>query len=250
MGPRFSATLAILLLTAGCQSTPETSTTGGVSATSQSGTDAGSSQVKIAKDPKQSGFLPQDVYAKLKPAPDREGVMVYVDMSANYRPFTKIMFEPTEVYLVPNPEYKGMPSDALKRMTGDFQRSFREALSPGYVIVNQPGPDVLTVRSAITGVQPTAPERGVTDYIPIKALFNVARKAAGAAPQVAEMSAELEVLSPTGAVVGAATATRKGEKHLSQGEQITWNDMQSISDYWAKNFRQRLDELRGMSSGQ
>jgi hypothetical protein len=54
----------------------------------------------------------------------------------------------------------------------------------------------------------------------------------------------MEVLDPDGKRVAAATATRKGEKHLTQGDQITWNDLQSINEYWAKGFRQRLDELR------
>ena len=36
----------------------------------------------------------------------------------------------------------------------------------------------------------------------------------------------------------------KGEASLPQGGQITWTELQSINDYWAKGFRQRLDELR------
>jgi hypothetical protein len=48
----------------------------------------------------------------------------------------------------------------------------------------------------------------------------------------------------------AATATRKGEEHFPKGEQITWNEMQMISDYWTKDFRRRLDELRSVSPPQ
>lgn len=247
---------AAAALIAGCESGPQTSksdtaeSSGGVSTTSQASAGAGSTQVKTATGTQYSGFLSKETYAKLKPVPDREGVMNYLDKSTDFRPFRKIYFEPTEVYLVPNPEYKGMPREALARMTGSFQQSFRTALAQEYVIVTQPGPDVLRVRSAITGVQPAPPATGASDFIPIKALFNVARKAAGAAPKVAEMSAELEVLAPNGAVAAAATATRKGEEHLPQGEQITWNEMQTISDYWAKDFRKRLDELRGVSPPQ
>jgi hypothetical protein len=240
---RFGVSLVILALTTACQSGPEPSPTA-------AGAEGGAAQVKTASDPAHSGFLPADVYPKLAAAPDREGVMMYVDRSRDYRPYSKLLFDPTEVYLVPNPAYQGMPRDALARMTADFQHSFEIAVSPGYQVVHQPGPDVLRVRTAITGVQPAPPPVGVTDFLPIKAAFNVARKAAGAAPQVAEMSAELLVLDPDGTVVGAGTATRKGDQHLAQGDQITWPEMQSISEYWAKSFRQRLDELRGVSPPQ
>lgn len=39
---------------------------------------------------------------------------------------------------------------------------------------------------------------------------------------------------------------REGDKRLPQGEEITWQSRQDVSDYWAKNFRMRLDELRGV----
>ena len=250
------AACAIVGLTAGCQSGStgsKGSTAGassGASTTGQSSSDSESPQVKTASGTQYSGFLSKETYAKLKPVEKQEGVMRFIDASADLRSYRKILFEPTEVYIVPNPDYKGIPRDELLRMTSDFQNSFKAALTPDYIIVTKPGRDVLRVRSAITGVQPAPPALGATDFIPIKALYNVARKAAGSAPKVAEMSAELEVLTPSGAVVGAATATRKGEKHLQQGEQVTWKDMQSISDYWAKGFRKNLDEMRGVSPAQ
>lgn len=243
--------VASLALVAGCQHTPEQTSaagenTSGVSATSSSAASAGTPAIKIATNPQQPGFLSQDIYAKLEEVPDREGTLAYIDKSVDYRSFKKILFEPTQVYLIPNPDYKGLPRDELARMTNDFQNAFVAALAPDYVIVTTPGPDVLRVRSAITGVQPVNPNLTGMDYIPIKALFNLGRKAAGAQPKVAEMSAELAILAPNGKVIGAAKATRKGDKHLAQRDQITWNDMQSIAAYWAKNFRQRLDELRGV----
>jgi hypothetical protein len=62
------------------------------------------------------------------------------------------------------------------------------------------------------------------------------------------MTAEMEVLDANGKRVAAATATRKGDEKLEQGNKVTWNDLNAISDYWAKNFRQRLDELRSQGT--
>jgi hypothetical protein len=189
-----------------------------------------------------SGFL-QD-YSKLKPAQDREGVMLYVSPGMKSRAYTKVMFQPVEVYVSPSSDYKGVQSDFLKRMTDEFLVSFKRALTPGYEVVNAPGPDVLEVRTAITGLQPVKPGLTPIDFLPIKVVFNAGRAAAGKSPNVVELAAEMEVLDPNRTRLAAVVASRKGDKTLQQGEQITWAHLQAISEYWAKTFRQRLDELR------
>jgi hypothetical protein len=194
------------------------------------------------QQPANSGFLAD--YSKLQPATDREGVRSWVNRSVDYRSYSKIVFHPTVVVITPGPDYKGVQPDALKRMADAFTASFKSALSPAYQIVNEPGPDVLQVRLAITGVQPVAPGLHPTDLLPIKAVFNIGRAAAGKSPQVVEMSGEMEVLDGSGKPVAAAVATRKGDKTLNQGESITWKHLEAITAYWAGSFRQRLDELR------
>jgi hypothetical protein len=191
----------------------------------------------------QTGFLGD--YSQLQPAPDREGVMLYVDRGFDFRPFTKLMFDPVQVQVTPGPDQAQLPPDVLQRIGGQFQQSLQSNLSPQYQIVNQPGPDVLHVRSAITNIEAVKPGPGVTDFLPIKAVYNVGREAAGAGPRVAEMKGEVEVLAPNGKRVMAATATRQGDDKLPQGETITWESLQPITDYWARNFRSRLDEVRG-----
>lgn len=193
----------------------------------------------------QAGFLGD--YSQLKPAPDREGVMLYVDQGANLRPYTKLMFDPVQVLVTPGPDQAQLPPEVLQRLAGQFYQSLQRELAPGYQLVMAPGPDVLRVRTAITGIQPAKPEAGAMDYVPIKALYNVGREAAGAGPRVAQMQAEVEVLDPAGKRLVAATATRKGDQRLAQGEQITWESLQPITDYWARNVRARLDQLRGVS---
>ena len=189
-----------------------------------------------------SGFLSD--YSKLKPAKDREGVRTWIERSGQARSYSKIMFRPVEVVLVPNPDYKGVRPDALQRMTDQFADTFKKALAPTYQVVNEPGPDVLQVRLAITGVQPAPTPLNPTDILPIKMVFNAGRAAAGKSPRVAEMTAEMEVLDASNKPIAAAVATRKGDKTLQQGETITWKHLEAITAYWAKSFRERLDELR------
>ena len=208
--------------------------------------ESGPAQEETAASPKPSGFLKD--YSQLKPAEDRKGIMLFLDRSRNYRSYTKVMFEPTEVFLVPNPEYKGVQPDALKRMTDSFIMTFKAALEPEYMVVDAPGPDVLRVRTAISGVQMVRPSLKVTDFTPLRAATKIVRKATGNAKVVAEMTAEMEVLDSQGRRVAAATATRKGDKQLEQGDELTWKALESITKYWAKGFRQRLDEVRGIKN--
>jgi hypothetical protein len=204
-------------------------------------------QDQPAEAPQYSGFLGD--YSQLQPVSGKEGVLAYVNKGVDYKAYTKVMIAPVEVWTSPSSDYKGVQPDALKRMTDNMRASFVNALKPAYPVVDQPGPGVLTVRIAITGVQPTNPPLNATDFVPIKALFNFARSASGNAPQVVEMTAEMEVLDADGKRVAEAVVTRKGNKEVAQGAEITWSQLQGITDFWGKSFRQRLDQLRGVSSG-
>jgi len=197
--------------------------------------------------PMHSGFLTH--YSKLRPVEGREGAQRYLDKSANLRSYTKLYLDPVQVFVSNDPEaYKGVQPDVMKRITDVFSKAFIDAVTPTYQVVNAPGPDVLRVRLAITGVHPVSPPLGVTDFIPIKAVFNAGRAAAGASPRLAEITAELEVLDGQGRTVAAAVATRKSDQTLPQNDRITWSDLSPIVYSWARQFRQGLDELRGTAT--
>lgn len=206
----------------------------------------GSMQGGSSADFPKSGFLAD--YSRLQAVEGLEGTYRYVDRSANLRPYSKVLIEPVQVILAPGADASHVSPDVMKRVSEAARMEFVGALLSGYQVVNKPGPDVIRVRLAITGIQPVKPDLGATDFIPIKAIFNVARDASGKAPQVAELSAEAEVLDPAGRLVAQAVSTRKADKTLSQGEKITWKDLQSIVAVWGKSLRQNLDMLRGYAA--
>lgn len=199
-----------------------------------------------AEQTAHSGFLSD--YSKLQPVQGKDGVKRHINRAVDLRPFTKLYLEPVQVVVSTDGAYKAVQPDVLKRMTDALQSAFTKALNPGYQVVAAPGADVLRVRLAITGVQPSSPALGATDFLPIVAIFNAGRAASGNAPKVAEMSAEIEVLDSRNQQAFAGVATRKAEKSLPQGEKITWNDLAPIADAWAKQFRQGLDEARGVAT--
>ncbi|TFW31189.1 DUF3313 domain-containing protein [Massilia horti] len=212
------AIVVTLALIAGCQSTPPA---------------------------QPSGFLGD--YSQLQPAPDRVGVMLYVDRNFDFRPYTKLRLLPPQVLVTPVPGEPPPDPAVIARIRTQMHESLQRYLAPTYQLVDQAGPDVLTVRSAITGLEAATPPKHAIDVLPVKALVNRGREAVGTAPHVAEMSGEVEVLAPDGKRVIAGTASRKGDQRLPQGDQITWESLASITDYWARNVRKRLDQLRGVT---
>jgi hypothetical protein len=57
----------------------------------------------------------------------------------------------------------------------------------------------------------------------------------------------MEVRSPDDKVVAAALATGTGDSTVKPGQEVTWQDVQKITENWAKGLRRRLDEARGVT---
>ncbi len=151
-----SAVLFIFALNSGCQSVPSSS--------GSANPDAITAQ---KNNTKFSGFPGDQSQPEL--ASEREGLLIFIDRSADYRPYAQVIFDPVDVYVTPNPEIK----------------------------------NVLCVPAAITGIQPVKPPAQGTGYIPVKAVVNLGREAVDAAPRIVETSAEMKVLDARGKRVAA-----------------------------------------------
>ena len=196
------------------------------------------------KPPQNSGFLSD--YAKLAPAADNPKTKLWVDKSFDFKPYTKVLLSPVEVWVSPTSQYKGASPDALKRMSDNFGASFKKALEPAYQLVDKPGPDVLHIRLAVTGINLVKPDKNPTDFLPI--IF-IVKTASGANSKLdVVLTGEMEVMSPENKVVAAAEAFGTGEKTVEEKQTITWKELQTITDNWGKGLRRRLDEARGIAA--
>jgi len=201
-------------------------------------------QDKGAAAPQNSGFLGD--YARLATAPDNPKTKLWIDKSFDFKPYTKILLDPVEVWVSPTSEYKGASPDVLKRMTDNFTASFKKALQPGYTLVDKPGPDVLRIRLAITGINLVKPDFKPTDALPIVFLFRAASGAMESKNVV--LTGEMQVMGPDNKIVAAALSTGTGDKAIEEKQSITWKELQSITDTWAKGLRTRLDAARGVAA--
>lgn len=196
------------------------------------------------KQVNKSGFL--DDYSMLKPGGGDQAALRYVKPDVAFKPYTGIMFERVTVMLSAEADYKGLDPTLLKELTEYYQDALLNAVKDDYRIVDQPAPDVLRVRVAITGIRPSKPmSNTLSSIIPVGMVVAGATKAtSGDNLGTGEAATEIDILdSMTGERLAAAVDRRQGGKMAFRGK---WVDTKAAFDYWAKRFRMRLDEARGM----
>ncbi len=194
------------------------------------------------KDVKPSGFL--DNYDELKPGTDEQAALMYIKPTADFKMYSKLMFERVAVVLSPDSESKTVDPAMLKELTDYYQNALFEAVKNDYEVVDQPGPDVLRVRIAITDVKPSNPTANtLSTIVPVGMLVSGVTKAASDENLgTGEASTEFELLdSTTGVRLAAAVDRRQGGKAAFRGE---WEDTKEAFDYWAERFGKRLNELQ------
>jgi hypothetical protein len=196
------------------------------------------------KDVQESGFLGD--YSQLKPGSEQEAVLVYVKSGHDFRPYDKIILDRTLVYLSPEAETRGIDPAVYKEMTDYWQKALIDEIKNGYQVVEQPGPGVLRVRTAITDIKPSKPVANtMSTILPVGwAVAGATKVASGENLGTGEAAGEMEVLDAmTGERLAAAVDRRQGGKGAFRGK---WEDTKDALDVWAKRFRQRLDTLRGV----
>ena len=195
-------------------------------------------------DVKKAGFLSD--YSMMKPGGDDRAALLYIKPNADFKQYNKLMFDRVVVLLADNAEYREIDPAMLKELTDYYQNALFNAVKDGYEIVDQPGPGVLRVRTAITGVTPSKPVANtLSTIIPVGIVASGATKAiSGDNLGTGEAQTEFEVVdAQSGERLAAAVDKRQGGKMVFRG---TWTDTKDAFDYWAKRFRERLDEVHGV----
>jgi len=108
---------------------------------------------KIAAGEEHSGFLKD--YSALKVNPKLDGdAMTYVNTDAqkNLRSYLAIVVDPIEIYIATNADESKIPDSSRAAVTNYFRHALTRAVSDAYPVVDQPGPLVLRLRTAIVGI--------------------------------------------------------------------------------------------------
>ena len=187
------------------------------------------------KPPKLSGFLGD--YSGLKPLPDDPSMLYWERSGVNWKKYTKLMIDPVAVRLAPGAKKYDIPPQDLQKLAEMFRTEAVAAVRDAYPVVDQPGPDVMRIRAAITDANPS------------DALMNVVSAAAIFMPiDMGGASMETEFLdSMTGERLAAAVDKKSGSmaNPIDMGAYTKWGHAKKAFQQWAKELRDNMDEIHG-----
>ena len=194
-----------------------------------------------------SGFLGD--YSEFRPPEgDEEAAMVYVAKDANIARYTKIIVEPITVWVAGDDELKKVPKKDMQKLLAHLHKAVVDQLSKDYAIVNQPGPDTLRLRAAITSAnEANMAMRVFSTIVPASLVISTGRRlATGTYSFVGSAGVEVELLdSESGFRIGAAVDRRAGNRLTDSTD--SWADVYAAMDHWAARLRARLAEGRANS---
>ena len=199
---------------------------------------------------KGSGFLRD--YSQLKDYGGETAMLSYIDPKANFRAYTKILLEPIRGYASSKDSSMAkLSKEKQQHLLNYFDAALRESLKKDYLLVRQPGPDVMRVRVAITEAKGSMVVLDtLSSVIPIGMALNAVKAGlTGKSLSVGEIGAECEGLdSLTGRRLFAAVDARVGRKYTGKFDKFSrWHTAEDACDFWAEQLHERLLEKSGRS---
>jgi len=196
-----------------------------------------------------SGFLTS--YDGFKPGPaggvDRfwtpPGVKTEVDFKASIRGYNKVLIDPIWLSMKNEKEtYDGVDPKKLTELVELFHKEIAKAIGGQYAIVSQPGPGVLRLSLALTGVE--SPNRllaATSTFSPVGlGLSTVKKLTSGEHANVGSASMEALVIdSQTGATLFAAIDRHPGSKDFEKLSDPLSGAKEAFK-WWAERFRMTL----------
>lgn len=191
----------------------------------------------------ESGFLSD--YGQLQPGADGEAQMLYIDESAQFGAYTKILMDPITIYAASDSSnLNDVPQDELKSIVDYLDAAVRAQLAPNYTFVDRAEPGTMRLRIAVTEAKgANVVLNAASSVTPAGLALNGIKKAVtGASTGVGRAGVEMEILdAQTGKRLVAAVDARAGSKMSSFDK---WQGVQEAYDYWAGRLAARLAELR------
>jgi Protein of unknown function (DUF3313) len=198
-----------------------------------------------------SGFLGD--YSKLVPDPNNGNLLFYKRDPTVLKDYHKFIFDPVNIYLLPESRAHAIDADDLYRLAEYFREAVMDELKKsGFEFVKDPGPGVLELNFAITDVSPTG---GTTNAVvtgaATAASIMVVPGIGLAVPRlsVGRVSIEGEMLDSVSRERMVAFVTSRGGRRWFSGLNRfrTWGDIQRAFRAWAREFREHMEGAHGAS---
>lgn len=195
----------------------------------------------VEKAPR-SGFLTD--YSLLQPGQEGQPRLRYVDPNANWSSYTGIFIEP--VVFISDADGHIDPKDQ-QVLSSYYYDTLKTHLSAVLPIVDQPGPNVLVFRAALSNVTSATPGlRTISVVVPQARVINAAQSlATDSYAFVGSARSEAEIKDGgTSQTLAEAVDGRSGGLSIKNAGVWKWGDAEHVMDYWAELAAKRLTEFR------
>lgn len=199
---------------------------------------AGCAETRHAMSVDKSGFLGDELYAKMTPGDESklEAALRWRDDSVlGTGDITKIILDPIVMYRKPQHTGGGNSNENAQMLINYFYNKLYLALSRKFEMVDKPGPGTIRMQVAITDYEQSwvALDMISTVVPQLRAVAELKGLATDKPTFVGGVQVEAKVSdSETGKVVAAAIDRRVGGKTLSKGTD-SWADVKNSMDFWA-----------------
>jgi hypothetical protein len=195
---------------------------------------------------RMSGFLGD--YSQLHHGKSGQAEFTYKDPNLDLSKYQKVILDPVQIWAADNED------STLSKLSREDQQllvnylyvAINDALKRDYTVVNEPGPDVMRIRCAITEARANSPIKDILSTVtPYGLGISYARKiVTGTHSGVGIVSVEGELLdSVSGQRLAAVVDRRAGTKSLAINA-TRWGDVQDAFSFWARRMQTNLAVLR------
>jgi len=172
--------------------------------------------------------------------------------------YDKIMVDQPEIWIDPDSKYRGTKPDNIKAIADLMRENLTaKVIDRGYEVVDEPGPDVLYIRVALTDLYLKKKRRGVLGYTPVGAVAKLGVDAIRDMMKkidIIEMAIQVEFQdSVTEEVIGAIIIKRGARKNKETGQKLTRYDFKFLRlemQYYSARLACSLDNARAPEAQQ
>jgi hypothetical protein len=198
--------------------------------------------------PVDSGFF--DDYSKLEPteASGLDYMYARPGWEEVVRETRTIVLPQPEIFLAPDSKYKGMKPDDMKALADSLRSGMFVALADGFQIADNPGPDTLVLRVALTNMHLKKKGRiPLIGYLPPAYIAGSAKRMwlndFAQNILLTEAVVEMEILNgESGEILGQLVA-ELGDREAAKGFS-SWEDLQAATMVAGRRLRCRLDNAK------
>jgi len=195
-----------------------------------------------------SGYLDAETYKKLEAVEVRDGATSYrwVGPKLNFANYKKILIEPVVLFPKPEPSEQ-VSQETLDQVTDYVTLKLVDKIGAVLQLSFDPGPDVIRMQPAITGVEIKTEGMQARELVPVAAIFGGLKAITGTRDQDVLVYFEAKFLdSVTGELIGAAVRRVKGEQLEGTRDKLELKDLEASLDQASSDGQAAFKGMKGV----